>query len=83
VKLKEKIIMNDEMEKISEEELEKISGGVCMQFPDGWYVCTDDKERRQVYGPFKDEEKAWSVAAKNGYSYESIYGPVTAPAKER
>ena len=40
-----------------------------MQFPDGWYVCTDDKERRQVYGPFKDEEKAWSVAAKNGYSY--------------
>lgn len=54
-----------------------------MQFPDGWYVCSDDRERRQIYGPYKDEDRACEIAARNGYSYEMIPGPVTAPAKEK
>lgn len=74
--------MSENKKLLPDDEIAKVTGGLVMQFPDGWYVCSDDRERRQIYGPYKDEDRACEIAARNGYSYEMIYGPVTAPAKE-
>jgi len=75
--------MKDQMEKISKEELAKINGGVVIKFKDGWYVCADNKEKTQVFGPYETEDRAGRVAADYGYEYYTLSGPLTAPAKEK
>jgi len=75
--------MSDQVKELTAEELEKVGGGVVMHFPDGWYVCSDDKTRRQIFGPYESEDRAWRVAADYGYEYCTISGPVFAPAKEK
>ena len=74
--------MTDDKRLLADDEMANVTGGLVMEFPDGWYVCTDDREHRQVYGPYKDEERACAIAARNGYSY-NIFGSAFAPAKER
>ena len=78
----EDIKMSEDKRLLTDDEMAKVTGGVVMEFPDGWYVCTDGKERRQVLGPYESEDRAWRVAAENGYCWLTESGPLFSPAKE-
>jgi len=78
---KEETKMSENKRLLTDDESAKVTGGLVIEYPDGWYVCTDPR-REKVYGPFKDEEKACSVAAHNGYSYDVIRGPFIGELKE-
>ena len=74
--------MSEDKRLLTDDEMANVTGGLVMEFPDGWYVCTDGKERRQVLGPYESEDRAWRVAAENGYCWLTESGPLFSPAKE-
>ncbi len=64
---------------VSDEQIEKVSGGYIVHYPDGYYVCSDDGRYTPIDGPYT-QWGAQKRARDLGLSQETV--SLTAPARE-